>query len=226
MARSYRRDSNGRFSGGGGGGGSKPSSKGVRSGGGGAGSAGSKAAATKATNKARAAELSAKGTTAIGGRLKAKGFAGGAGAQKRAGGLRGTAVISGRAKAFTVGKGGKQSASQRSATKRALASIKKPAGIKKGRPSRTNKSAPSAAKQRYKELSSAARRSGPYRSGAENRTAAGARRSMQAMVRNRGTKNRVPKVAQAVARAAAATFTAGQVARRSVDRAMKGRKRR
>jgi hypothetical protein len=224
MARSYRRDSNGRFSGGGGGGGSKASSKGVRGGGG--GGAGSKAAATKATNKARASELAAKGTTAIGGRLKAKGFAGGAGAQKRAGGLRGTAVISGRAKAFTVGKGGKQSASQRSATKRALASIKKPAGIKKGRPSRTNKSAPSAAKQRYKELSSAARRSGPYRSGAENRAAAGARRSMQAMVRNRGTKNRVPKAVQAVARAAAATFVAGQIARRGADRAMKGRKRR
>jgi hypothetical protein len=40
------------------------------------------------TNSARAADLKAKGTTAIGGRVKAKGFAGGKGAQERAGGLR------------------------------------------------------------------------------------------------------------------------------------------
>jgi len=74
--RKYNRDKNGKFAstGGGGGGASK--------------GGGNKAATTRKTNSARAADLKAKGTTAIGGRVKAKGFAGGKGAQERAGGLR------------------------------------------------------------------------------------------------------------------------------------------
>jgi hypothetical protein len=68
--RKYNRDKNGRFASTGGGGG------------------GSKAAGTRKANSSRAADLKAKGTTAIGGRVKAKGFAGGKGAQERAGGLR------------------------------------------------------------------------------------------------------------------------------------------
>lgn len=72
--RTYKRDSRGRFSGGGGGGG-KAASK----------SAGT---STRSKNAARTAELKAKGTTAIGGRVKAKGFSGVKATQKRAGGLR------------------------------------------------------------------------------------------------------------------------------------------
>ena len=44
----------------------------------------------------------------------------------------------------------------------------------------------SEAKARYKELSSRARKSSPERSAAENRAAAGARRSMATMVAKRG----------------------------------------
>jgi hypothetical protein len=72
--RTYKRDGNGRFAGGGGGGAAK--------------GAGAKGAATKKANAARKAELVARGTSQLGRRVKAKGFEGGAAAQKRAGGLR------------------------------------------------------------------------------------------------------------------------------------------
>lgn len=220
MARSYRRDSNGRFSGGGGGGG----------GGKGSGGSGSKSAASRAANTARAADLKAKGTTGIGGRVKAKGFTGGKSAQERAGGLRsgGGASPTGGSRAFTVNRRGGQSAGQAAATGRAVKqqaraqgqAAQKAAGGAK--PAKTNKAPANAAKARYKELSGASRRSGVYRSAAENRAAAGAKRSLAAMERNRGTKGRTPKAVKAVAKAVTATYVAGQAARAAVT----GRRRR
>lgn len=165
--RSYKRDSIGRFAGGGGGGGSK-------------------AASTRATNTARAAGLKAKGTTGLGARVKAKGFAGGKGAQERAGGLRTGGRISGKGMAFTVGRGGKQSAGQRAATAGAMRMKSRGGTINKA--ARTSKAPANPARDRFKELSSAARKSSPHRSAEENRKAAGARRSMDAMVKNRGRK--------------------------------------
>lgn len=88
MARTYRRDSKGRFASGGGG-----------------GSGGKKAASTRAANTARAGALRAKGTTGLGARVKAKGFAGGKGAQQRAGGLRTGGTATARVKGSGVGAG-------------------------------------------------------------------------------------------------------------------------
>lgn len=166
MARTYKRDSIGRFAGGGG------------------SSGGSKAASTRKANTARAAQLRAKGTTGIGTRVRAKGFAGGKGAQMRIGGLRTSAKISGGAPAFTVRQGGTQSGAQRAATKAAMKRGKRSSKP----PARTNKAPMSGAKMRWKELSSRARKSSPNRSAAENRSAAGARRSMVAMVAKRGRR--------------------------------------
>ena len=185
MARSYKRDARGRFSGGGGGGGKKSGGSKAAS------TPGSKAASTRAANLARAAQLKAAGTTAIGGRVKVKGFSGGKEAQKRAGGLRVSSTMKGPARAFTVGRGGKMSSGQRSATKGAIAKTRvatSRAAQKGAKPARTNKAPVSAAKARYKELSSRSRRSGVNRTAAENRSAAGARRSMNAMVQSRGAK--------------------------------------
>jgi hypothetical protein len=231
MARSYKRDSNGRFSSSGGGG--------SRSSGGSSGrskaaaspkastSAGSKSAATRKANTARAAELRSKGTTAIGGRVKTKGFAGGKSAQQRAGGLRSSGTTRARGTAFAVGRSGGQSGARKAATSSAMKKLAQarsrgPRGATP--PARTNKSPANAAKERYRQLSSTARKSSPFRSSAENRAAAGARRSLQAMERTRGTGkyNNTPKVVKAAVRAAAATFVAGQKARE----ALTGRRRR
>lgn len=174
MARSYKRDSQGRFSGGGGG-----------------SSGGSKAASTRKANTARANELKGKGTVAIGSRVKAKGFAGGKGAQQRAGGLRGSRTIQAGARANTVNSRGGMSSAQRIATtaaNRAKARSASKAGQGGKPPARTNKAPANAAKDRYKELSGRARKSSPWRSPAENRAAAGARRSMNAMVAKRGRR--------------------------------------
>lgn len=164
MARTYRRDSRGRFAGGGGG-----------------GSGGGKSASSRGINTARAKTLNAQGTVALGDRVKAKGFAGGKGAQQRAGGLRqsqrtalkrgatgtGAGTRSGlRASAMAVGR-----ARGRAASKGATGMAKAPA---------------SAAKARYKALSSQARKQSPFRSPAENRAAAGAKRSLKAMIARRG----------------------------------------
>lgn len=175
MARTYRRDSRGRFASGGG------------SGGGG----GAKAASTRARNTARASALKAKGTTGIGSRVKAKGFVGGQGAQQRAGGLRRSGAMGASALPFTVGKGGKQSGAQSAASKGAIkrmAQAKSSAG-QAGKPmARTNKSPVSAAKARYKQLSGTARKSSSYRSAADNRAAAGAKRSLKSMIAKRGRR--------------------------------------
>ena len=169
MARNYKRNSKGQFSGGG----------------------GSKAATTRATNTARANDLKAKGTTAIGGRVQAKGFAGQKAAQQRAGGLRSNSTISAKARPGTVNSRGGQSAAQASATKGAAKKQQAAASraAQSGKPpARTDKAPSNPAKARYKELSSRSRKSGPFRSAAENRAAAGARRSMSTMVSKRGRK--------------------------------------
>ena len=51
---------------------------------------------------------------------------------------------------------------------------------------KTSKAPVSAAKARYKELSGRARRSNPLRTAAENRNAAGAKRSLATMIKKRG----------------------------------------
>jgi hypothetical protein len=57
-------------------------------------------------------------------------------------------------------------------------------------PARTNKAPANAAKERYRQLSSTARKSSPFRSAAENRASAGARRSLNTMVKTRGVRRR------------------------------------
>jgi hypothetical protein len=176
MARSYKRDKMGRFAGGGGGGGGK------KSGGSKQGSqAVSQRVATRYENKSRANELKAKGTTAIGGRVKAQGFIGQKAAEKRAGGLRATNVKGLKTKATGAGAGTrsgmKASAAQAGKTRSKAASK----GTKK-----MSKAPVSAAKARFKELSGRARQSSPLRSAAENRKAAGAKRSLAAMIKKRG----------------------------------------
>lgn len=165
MARSYKRDKNGRFaSTGGGGDGSK-----------------SKGGSTRSVNTARAKELKAKGTTAIGGRVKTKGFAGGKGAQERAGGLRSSNVQGLKTKGTGAGAGtrsGMKASAAQVGKARSKAASK---GTKK-----MSKAALSAAKARFKELSSQARKSSPLRSAAENRKAAGAKRSLATMIKKRG----------------------------------------
>jgi hypothetical protein len=146
---------------------------------------GSKAAGTRKANTSRAADLKAKGTTAIGGRVKAKGFAGGKGAQERAGGLRRGGATGLKRKAGTVGAG------TRSGLKANAAQAGKMRGKSSGggtvnKATRMSKAPVSEAKARYKELSSRARKSSPERSAAENRAAAGARRSLATMEAKRG----------------------------------------
>lgn len=152
MARSYRRDSSGRFSGGGGGGGSK----GVRTGGG--------TLAARSSLKRSRGKLATNQTSAQ------------RGAVTRA---------SNKLKAS-------KTENQRQLTAKRSGVIGKPKGLK---PSVTSRMAAAAATKRPAKMSKAA-------------------------------PNRIPKAVQAIARAAAATFTAGQAARRGVDRAMRGRKRR
>jgi hypothetical protein len=185
--RKYARDKNGKFASTGGGGGGK-------SGG------GSNAAATRKTNSARAADLKAKGTTAIGGRVKAKGFAGGKGAQDRAGGLRNQKRIMDTGKGSgprtsasmgTVGVSPRQArtvgAGTRSQLKANAAQVNKNRSRAASKGTQKMSKAPAnAAKERYKELSSRARKSSPERSAAENRAAAGARRSLATMEAKRG----------------------------------------
>lgn len=168
MARSYKRDSRGRFSGGGGGGG------------GGAGGK-SSGASTRSKNTARANELKAKGTTAIGGRVKAAGFSGQKAAQQRAGGLRSQSTVSLNRGKSTAGAGTRSGLSANAAQVGKSRSKAASRGAEK-----MSKAPANAAKARYKELSGAARKSSPYRSAADNRKAAGAKRSLNTMIKKRG----------------------------------------
>lgn len=151
----------------------------------------SKGTSTRAKNTARAAELKAKGTTAIGSRVKAKGFSGQKGAQQRAGGLRTTGGTRGQGTAFTVSSGGKMTGGQKAATKgavKAQARAQSKAGGGSKPTAKMGKAPASAAKAKFKELSGKARKSSPFRSAAENRAAAGAKRSLTAMIKKRGAK--------------------------------------
>jgi hypothetical protein len=179
VARTYRRDSRGRFAGGGGGSGGGGSKGGGKGG-------GSKSANTRKANTARASELRDKGTTGIGGRVKAKGFEGGKGAQDRAGGLRRGGTAQGRGPAFTVNRTGGQSGAQKAATSKAVKKLARAKSRSTNPPARTNKSPVSPAKTRYKELSGKARKTSAFRTTSERREAAGARRSLQSMVNKRG----------------------------------------
>ena len=173
MARSYKRDSSGRFAGGGGGG------SGVRK------SGGSKAATSRAANTARAAQLKAAGTTAIGGRVKAKGFMGGQSAQQRAGGLRKQGRASIKATGTGVGAGTRAGMK---ANAIAISKERSRAAAKQGakKTAKMRKAPVSEAKARYKELAGRARKASPYATAGENRQAAGAKRSLAAMQKNRG----------------------------------------
>lgn len=207
MARTYTRDANGRFASGGGGGG------------------GSKAAASRKANTARAASLRAGGTTAIGGRVKAKGFSGGKAAQRRAGGLRVNtkpqrmwlrreyAPLPSGAKSGRVKRDSNVASKlAASAAKRTERSRSK-AGQRGKNMATTSKAAPNAAKTRYKELSTKVRQGKRWSAHGmqDGRVGAGAKRSLDAMVRNRGKS--APKAVKAVAKAAAAAYAAGQTAR-------------
>lgn len=178
MARSYKRDKNGRFAGGGGGGGgggkkggsSKQGSQAV-----------SQRVATRYENKSRANELKAKGTTAIGGRVKAAGFSGQKAAQQRAGGLRSQSTVRLKPGASTVGAGTRSGLNANAAQVAKSRSKAASKGTQK-----MSKAPASAAKERYKQLSGEARKSSPNRSAAENRKAAGAKRSLGNMIKKRG----------------------------------------
>lgn len=166
MARVYKRDSRGRFSGSGGGGTSGSKTSG---------------ASTRSKNTARANELKAKGTTAIGGRVKAAGFAGQKAAQQRAGGLRSQSTVSLNRGKSTVGAG------TRSGLKANAAQVGKNRSKAASKATQKMSKAPAnPAKSRYKELSGAARKSSPFRSAADNRKAAGAKRSLNTMIKKRG----------------------------------------
>jgi|GEM_PF-1153213 len=191
MARTYKRDSNGRFAGGGG------------SSGGSRGGSGSKAAATKATNKARAADLKAKGTTMLGKRVKPKGFAGGKKVQQKAGGL----MLQSNPRRNLAGTGSKLRKPLKGGAKPVKAAARK-------RPAKTSKAPTSAAKAKYKAATSKVRELKMYRAGKTDQTVRNAQRAVKRMEQQRGTgQYKVPKAVQAIARAAAATYVAGQAAR-------------
>lgn len=176
MARTYKRDKNGRFA----------STGSARSGSGGT----SKAAQSRKANTARASELRAKGTTGLGGRVKAKGFTGGKSAQANAGGLRARgagirskAAAPGSFKAMKAQSRANQAARQRAASK---------AGMK---PGKFSKKAPvSGAKSAYKKLRSDARKTGymnTYSDGNRYSSAAGAsKRKLSNFIKKRGTGKR------------------------------------
>jgi hypothetical protein len=167
MARKYSRDKAGKFASGGGGGGSK-------------------AASSRSTNTARAKDLKAKGTTAIGSRVKAKGFAGGKSAQKNAGGLRSSNTatmkkpMAGSFKAQKAGAAAAKASKQRAASKANM----KPKG-KFDKPAQS-----SSAKADYKKLRGEARKTGRtnmYSSNKADATAAGAaKRKLGNFVKKRG----------------------------------------
>lgn len=167
MARSYRRDGNGRFAGGGGNAGGK------------------KAASSRAANNARSADLKAKGTTGLGSRVKAKGFQGGKSAQDRAGGLRSAGQATVRVKGSAAGTGaGSRTRMRANAT--AVGQTRSRAASSGGK--KMSKAPANPARDTYKALSGEARKQGAYRSAAENKKSAGARRRLNNMVARRGRK--------------------------------------
>ena len=73
-----------------------------------------------------------------------------------------------------------------------MAAAKKSAGPAKAT-QKMSKAPVSAAKARYKELSGKARSGSAYRTASENRAAAGARRSLNAMEKSRGVTKKMSK---------------------------------
>jgi hypothetical protein len=183
MARTYRRDARGRFSGGGG-------SSGGSKGNGSKAAPKSKGAMTKAADKARAADLKAKGTTGLGSRVKAKGFAGKK-AKDTAGGLRSEGMASTRIKAARPGTVAADAGKRSKQTAIAAKSKQRAAGraASKG----TKKMAPAPAnpaKEKYQELRAASRKSNVYATANENKKAAGAKRSLKNFIAKRGVSKR------------------------------------
>jgi len=203
-SRTYKRDGNGRFAGGGGGG----------------GGGGAKGAATKKANAARKTELVARGTSQLGGRVKAKGFEGGAAAQKRAGGLRsgGSFREVGKAQGKAMGGAmkGRVKRDSGAAAKLAASRSAMPAKASKAKPAKTSKAAPNKAKAAYKAATSQVRELKMYRGGKSDRVVKGAEAKVRRMEASRGAKKGAPKAVKAVAKAAAAAYAAGQTARAAV----------
>lgn len=188
MARTYRRDARGRFSGGGGssgGGESKAAPK-------------SKGAMTKAADKARAADLKAKGTTGLGGRVKAQGFAGKK-AKDTAGGLRSGGMASTRIKAARPGTVAADAGKRSKQTAIAAKSKQKAAGRAASKGSKKMAPAPvSEAKTQYKKLKSEIRAASRYSGAFGNSSAfgnlgakaAGAKRKLNNLIAKRGVTKR------------------------------------
>jgi hypothetical protein len=178
MARSYKRDNRGRFSGGGG----------SSSGGGGGGK--SKAAMTKAADKGRAADLKAKGTTGLSDRVKAKGFTGKK-AQETAGGLRSAGTASTRLKAARPGTMAADAGKRQKQTAMAAKEKQRAAGRAASKGAKKMAPAPAnPAKEKYKELRSASRKGNVYATANENKKAAGAKRSLKNFMAKRGVTKR------------------------------------
>jgi hypothetical protein len=167
MARSYRRDSNGRFSSGGGS--SAKASGGARA------AAGLKAAATRSANTARAAALKAKGTTMLGKRIKPKGFTGGKAAQKRAGGLM---LPNNPRRNLPKGK---------RSTWRSAPAASKPAAKK---PAKMSKAPVTKAKAAYKAATSKVRELKMYRGGRTDAVVKAAQARVARMEKNRGVSRK------------------------------------
>lgn len=189
MARSYKRDSKGRFASGGGGGGKKAAS-------------GTSAKATRAANDARTADLKSKGLVASGRRASGKlasSYSGTRATQKRnadAWSANGTMKATSATRSLkrtgnTVNARGGQSAAQAAASKRSTKARQVAASraANAGKPiARTDKSPVSPAKAKYQELRSKARKSSPYRTAAENKASASAKRSLANFTKKRGRK--------------------------------------
>ena len=155
MARTYKRDSNGRFAGGGGGGGR-------------AGKAGGKPKTTTARGRARSAEASARAKVKAGGGAKAAR----------------SLFTAQRARDFykATGSGTKRSVAQGAAKAPAKGAAKAKA---KAMPAKMGKAAPNTAKQKYKAAASKVRELKMYRGGRTDATVKKAQATVKRMERSR-----------------------------------------
>lgn len=161
MARTYKRDSNGRFAGGGGGGS-----------GGRAGKASGKAKTTTARGRARSAEASARAKVKAGGGAKAAR----------------SLFTAQRARDFykATGSGTKRSVAKGAANGAAKAPAKGAAKAKaKAMPAKMGKAAPNTAKQKYKAAASKVRELKMYRGGRTDATVKKAQATVKRMERSR-----------------------------------------
>ena len=159
MARTYKRDSNGRFAGGGGGGS-----------GGRAGKASGKAKTTTARGRARSAEASARAKVKAGGGAKAAR----------------SLFTAQRARDFykATGSGTKRSVAKGAAKAPAKGAAKAKAKAK-ARPAKMGKAAPNTAKQKYKAAASKVRELKMYRGGRTDATVKKAQATVKRMERSR-----------------------------------------